>query len=92
MFDRHPHAQFYPAVVRIAGKPFTIFSDDDLLSLVRDTAGDDTHDLLKLRMREVPSLPDKQSVLQAIERIQSDLSDAANGLDRLYDQIDNDDS
>lgn len=91
MFD-HPHAQFYPAVVRIAGKPFTIFSDDDLFSLVRDTAGDDTHDLLKLRMREVPAWPDKQSVLQAIERIQSDLADAFRGLDSLYDQIDNADS
>lgn len=91
MFD-HPHARLYPAVVRIAGKPFTICSDDDLFSLVRDTAGDDTHDLLKLRMCGVPSLPDKQSVLQAIERIQSDLSDAANGLDSLYSQMDNADS
>lgn len=88
MFD-HPHAQFYPAVVRVAGKPFTIFSDEDLFSLIRDTAGDDAHDLLKLRMREVPSLPDKQSALQAIERIQSDLSDAANGLDSLYSKMDN---
>lgn len=88
MFD-NPHAKFYPAVVRVAGKPFTIFSDEDLFSLIRDTTGDDTHDLLKLRMCEVPSLPDKQSVLQAIERIQSDLSDAANGLDSLYSQMDN---
>lgn len=88
MFD-HPHAQFYPAVVRIAGKSFTIFSDDDLFSLIRDTAGDDTHDLLKLRMREVPAWPEKQSVLQSIERIQSDLSDAVRGLDSLYDQMDN---
>ena len=88
MFD-HPHAKFYPAVVRVAGKPFTIFSDDDLFSLIRDTAGDDTHDLLKLRMCEVHSLPDKQSVFQDIERIHSDLSDAANGLDRLYRKMGN---
>lgn len=91
MFD-HPHAQFYPAVVRVAGKPFTIFSDDDLFALIRDTAGDDTHDLLMLRMREVPAWPDKQSVLQLIDRIQSDLADACRVLDSLYDQIDNADS
>lgn len=85
---QHPHARYYPTSVRINGQPYTIMSDEDLLLNIRWTGGDDLHDLVQARLKDVEELPDPESVKNAIERIRTDASDVVSALETLYDQFD----
>lgn len=85
--SKHPHARYYPASIRVGTQVISILSDDDLLFHVRSLCGDDLASLLQTRLHYDESLPDKNSILSAIERIQSDASDVVSALDSLYDQF-----
>ena len=81
--------QYYPTSIRIGGVPYTILSDEDLLLVVRQTGGDDLHDLVQKRLAYVDEMPDKENVLNVIDRIQSDVKDVVNEIEQLYDMFEN---
>lgn len=85
---QHPHARYYPTSVRINGQPYTIMSDEDLLLNIRWTGGDDLHDLVKQRLKDVEEMPDRESVKDVIDRIRRDTSDVVSALETLYEQFD----
>lgn len=77
----------YPTSVRINGQPHSIMSDDDLLFVIRQACGDDLHDLVKTRLLYAEEMPDRQCIINAIEEIQSAISDAQRAADSLYDKF-----
>lgn len=44
----------YPVVVTINGKPECVIRDEDIVSLVRNAAGDDLANLIESRMKSHP--------------------------------------
>lgn len=85
---QHPHERYYPTSVRINGQPYTIMSDEDLLLNIRWAGGDDLHDLVKQRLKDVGEMPDQESVKDVIDRIRRDASDVVSALETLYEQFD----
>ena len=85
--SKNKQTQYYPTSIRIGDVPYTILSDEDLLLVVRQTGGDDLHDLVKTRLLYAEEMPDRQSILTAIEEIQSAISDAERAVNSLYDQF-----
>lgn len=85
---QHPHERYYPTSIRINGQPYTIMSDEDLLLNIRWTGGDDLHDLVKQRLKDVEEMPDRESVKDVIDRIRRDTSDVVSALETLYEQFD----
>lgn len=83
--SKNKQTQYYPTSIRIGDVPYAILSDKDLLLVVRQTGGDDLHDLVQKRLSYVNDMPDKETVLNIIERVQSNASDVANTLDQLYE-------
>lgn len=87
--SKKSQTQYYPTSVRIGDVPYTIMSDEDLLLAVRLTGGDDLHDLVQKRVAYVDEMPDKETVLNIIDRIQSDVKDVVNEIEQLYDMFEN---
>lgn len=77
----------YPTSVRINGQLNAVLSDDDLLWLIRQSCGDDLHDLVRKRLCYVEEIPDRETILNAIEEIQSAISDARRAADSLSDKF-----
>lgn len=81
--------QYYPTSIRIGDVPYTIMSDEDLLLAVRWTGGDDLHDLVQKRLSYVNDMPGRETVLNIIDRIQSDMRDVMNEMEQLQDMFAN---